>query len=243
MAAETRTGRVVYVLTGLALALGAAGLGVLVIGVFRDRSLVVWAGVAVVALAAVAGSGVQLLSAFLAREEQRRLAAEAKAHLLKAVGRGRRETLAELIQFNRTEMELYQNVARTQAESSFRAAVGAAGFGLAVLTCCLAALLSVDTPRAQAVAAVAGTVGTALAGYIGRSFLTTYRLTLRQMSYYYLQPQVVCYLLHAEHLAKDLDGPAEAAARMRILAAVLGAADRAQAQVDTLTGAREQRAG
>jgi hypothetical protein len=59
-------------------------------------------------------------------------------------------------------------------------------------------LLSTDTGPGQAVVAVAGALGTALSGYIGKLFLTTYQLSVRQMSYYYLQPQITCYLLHAE---------------------------------------------
>jgi hypothetical protein len=87
--------------------------------------------------------------------------------------------------------------------------VAAAAVGLVVLTGCLAGLLSTDTGHGQAVVAVTGALGTALSGYVGKLFRTTYQLSVRQMSYYCLQPQITCYLLHAEHLAKDLAGAAE----------------------------------
>jgi hypothetical protein len=130
--------RAVYLLTGLALALAPAGLGVLVIGVFQDRASSVWTGVVLLSLAAVAGAGAQLLNVFRARLHEQDLSRRASRHLSNAVANSRRDTTAELITFNRIEMGRYHGIVRAQAASSFWAAVAAAVVGLVVLTGCLA---------------------------------------------------------------------------------------------------------
>jgi hypothetical protein len=42
-----------------------------------------------------------------------------------------------------------------------------------------------------------------LSGFLAKTFLTSYQLASRQMSYYYGQPLVHCYLLLADWLAKE----------------------------------------
>jgi hypothetical protein len=93
------------------------------------------------------------------------------------------------------------------------------------------ATLTMHGIEAKAAAGLIGAIGGGLASFISHVFLRTYRMSVQQLSYYYGQPHVNCYLLHAEHLADDLDGPDAKAARKAILRTILGAAERAQQQI------------
>jgi len=75
-----------------------------------------------------------------------------------------------------------------------------------------------------------------LASYISRVFLKTYRICVQQLSYYYGQPHVNCYMLHVELLANDLDDSVSTVARTAILGTILNAAERAQQQILVLAG-------
>jgi hypothetical protein len=67
--------------------------------------------------------------------------------------------------------------------------------------------------------------------FISRAFLAAYRMAAQQMSFYYGQPLVNCFLLHAELLANDFDSHNREGAREKVLSALLGVAERAQHQI------------
>lgn len=54
---------------------------------------------------------------------------------------------------------------------------------------------------AKITAASLTAAGSALSGFLATTFMKAYAMASRQMSYYYGQPLVHCYLLHAEWLA------------------------------------------
>jgi hypothetical protein len=75
-------------------------------------------------------------------------------------------------------------------------------------------------------------VGTVLSGFLTRTFLRAYQMTSTQMSYYYGQPLVHCYLLHAQWLASEasehLDDSGKLHLRKKVIEATLKAAADAQ---------------
>jgi len=79
--------------------------------------------------------------------------------------------------------------------------------------------------------------------YLSVTFLKTFTMTSKQLSYYYGQPLVHCYLLHAEWLGMRFEHGADQATKWRIhqelIRAVLDASRSAQShlldlQFDTL---------
>jgi hypothetical protein len=80
-----------------------------------------------------------------------------------------------------------------------------------------------STTDARIVAAVLTAVGAALSGFITSVFMKSYSMAARQMSFYYGQPLVHCYLLHAEWLAESLAGELSAEQRWQVLRQVIDA--------------------
>jgi hypothetical protein len=141
-------------------------------------------------------------------------------------------TLRPLISFNFRLMDRFVAVALSEARASFVACCVAASASLAVLLVGATFVLAIDDAGGQAAAAALAAVGAALSSYLSVTFLGTFRATAKQMSYYYGQPLVHCYLLHAEWLAERFEGDADPAVRLeihrRLINATLRAADRAQ---------------
>jgi hypothetical protein len=105
---------------------------------------------------------------------------------------------------------------------------------MSLLVLIAGASVAIGSPAtsAKATAAALATVGTVLSGFLTRTFLSAYQMTSLQMSYYYGQPLVHCYLLHAEWLASEagehLDDAGKIGLREKVIEASLKAAADAQ---------------
>jgi hypothetical protein len=117
------------------------------------------------------------------------------------------QTVKRLTLANFEQMRGFTGIAQRQARMSYYASLVGAGVSLLVLLVGAAVAVASPTPEGKIVAGSVAVIGTALSTFLSRTFLQTYDMTLHQMSYYYGQPLVHCYLLHAELLT--LMAPAE----------------------------------
>lgn len=129
---------------------------------------------------------------------------------------GNNSPLGDLIAFNFRLMERFVGVAITQAQASYLACTVAATAGLVVLIVGATTVLTVDGLASQITVGALTTVGAAVGSYVSVTFLNTFKMTSRQMSYYYGQPLVHCYLLHAEWLGNRFVRDASAEHRWQI---------------------------
>jgi hypothetical protein len=144
-------------------------------------------------------------------------------------------TLQGLAWVNFKQLRTFTVIAQKQARISYYASLAAAAMSLMVLVAGSAVAIESPTTPAKATAAALATVGTALSGFLARTFLRSYQMTSLQMSYYYGQPLVHCYLLHAEWLASEscrqLDDAHELCLREKVIDASLKAASDAQSHL------------
>jgi hypothetical protein len=124
--------------------------------------------------------------------------------------------LGELVTFNFRLMDRFVAVAITQSRTSYLACVGTATAGLLVLLAGATAALTVQGLTNQITAGALTAVGAAVSSYLSVSFLRPFEMTSKQMSYYYGQPLVHCYLLHAEWLGKRFEEDADPANRWKV---------------------------
>lgn len=140
--------------------------------------------------------------------------------------------LGDLITFNFRLMDRFVAVAIAQSRTSYLACVGAATAGLFVLLVGATTALTVPGLANQITAGALTAVGAAVSCYLSVSFLRPFEMTSKQMSYYYGQPLVHCYLLHAEWLGKRFEEDADSANRWEVrhelIRAVLDAGQNAQ---------------
>jgi hypothetical protein len=120
------------------------------------------------------------------------------------------ETVKSLTLANFQQMRGFAGIAQRQARMSFYASLVGAGVSLLVLLAGAGVAIAAPSTEGKIIAGSLAVVGTALSTFLSKTFLRTYDMTLRQMSYYYGQPLVHCYLLHAELLT--LMAPAECGA-------------------------------
>ena len=114
--------------------------------------------------------------------------------------------LVRLVNANRALLDEYQRPVRAQARTSYVYSQVAILVGLIVLVAgAMIALLATESAARLAVAGLAG-IGTALAGYVARTFLRVYERAQEQLNYYFREPLITSYLLTAERLAEKLDG-------------------------------------
>jgi hypothetical protein len=113
-------------------------------------------------------------------------------------------TISGLAKANFKQLRMFTVIALRQARMSYYASLVAASISLLVLTSGAAVTDGLVGTSAKITAASLTTVGVALSGFLSATFLSTYRMAARQMSYYYGQPLVHCYLLHAEWIALTL---------------------------------------
>lgn len=141
-------------------------------------------------------------------------------------------TLKGLAWVNFKQLRIFTVIAQKQARMSYYASLTAAAMSLLVLIAGAAVAIGSPTTSAQATAGALATVGTVLSGFLTRTFLRAYQMTSTQMSYYYGQPLVHCYLLHAQWLASEtsehLDDSGKLHLRKKVIEATLKAAADAQ---------------
>jgi hypothetical protein len=130
--------------------------------------------------------------------------------------------LGILLELNREQVLRYHDIVTKQADQSFRAGQLAAAAGLVVIGVCL--WVGLNHPGADVKwfsGAIAGT-GTAVAGYINRTYMRMYEKSIEQLSQYFDQPVVTGYYLTAERMAKVADLSPDL--RDRIIGSVLSTA-------------------
>jgi len=149
------------------------------------------------------------------------------------------EALGGLVSFNFRLMDRFINVALGQAKASYLFCAGAASAALLVLLAGTTALLAVSSVSAQVTVGVITAAGVALSGFISSTFMDVYKMTSRQISYYYGQPLVHCFLLHAEWLAQR--SQQEDPIQHRLIDATLGASRNAQQQLLDLMEIRQSK--
>ena len=144
-------------------------------------------------------------------------------------------TLKGLAWVNFKQLRTFTVIAQKQARISYYASLTAAAMSLMVLVAGSAVAIGSPTTPAKATAAALATVGTVLSGFLAKTFLRSYQMTSLQMSYYYGQPLVHCYLLHAEWLASEgcarLDDAHALRLREKVIDASLKAASDAQSHL------------
>jgi hypothetical protein len=140
--------------------------------------------------------------------------------------------LGELVTFNFRLMDRFVAVAITQSRTAYLACLGTATAGLLVLLVGATAAMTVHGLGNQITAGALTAVGAAVSSYLSVSFLRPFEMTSKQMSYYYGQPLVHCYLLHAEWLDKRFEAEADPENRWKmrheLIRATLNAGQRAQ---------------
>jgi Cyanobacterial TRADD-N associated 2-Transmembrane domain len=119
---------------------------------------------------------------------------------LKAIGD---HTLTGLAWVNFRQLRMFTVIAQRQARMSYYASLVAAAISLLVLTSGAAVAIGLPATSAKIAAGALATAGTVLSGFLVKTFLRAYQMASRQMSYYYGQPLVHCYLLHAEWLTRE----------------------------------------
>ncbi|MCC3779862.1 hypothetical protein [Streptomyces sp. UNOB3_S3] len=131
--------------------------------------------------------------------------------------------LATLLELNQEQIDDYHRIATEQANRSFRSSQRAAGVGLVVMAACFIAGLWVPTIEARVFIGALAAVGTALSGYLSRTYLHMYGQTLGQLNRYFDQPVLTGYYLTAERLATQLPDSSEEEMLKRVINQVLDA--------------------
>jgi hypothetical protein len=123
--------------------------------------------------------------------------------LLWALGGIQDHTLKGLAWINFKQLRTFSVIAQKQARMSYYASLAAASISLLALTSGAAVAIGLSATTAKLTVSALATAGSVLSGFLAKTFLESYQLASRQMSYYYGQPLVHCYLLHAQWLASE----------------------------------------
>jgi hypothetical protein len=154
-------------------------------------------------------------------------------------------TLRGLAQSNFKQMRRFTVIAQRQARTSYYASLIAAAVTLAVLVSGAVTAVGLSDTSARAWSALLTAIGALLTGFLTHTFVKTYDMAARQMSYYYGQPLVHCYLLHAEWLlsgARDQYGDDKAFVLLHeVVSASIQAGTYAQRRLMTLDEIRPTR--
>lgn len=113
------------------------------------------------------------------------------------------DSLKILMDLNQRQIESYHQIVTRQARQSYRSAQVAMWCGILMLVGCLTIGLRDNATEIKVFVAAMGAVGTTMAGYLSRTYLSVYRDTLQQLNRYFDQPVKNGYFLAAERLAGD----------------------------------------
>jgi hypothetical protein len=228
---------------GLAVAVGSSAVGLAVFAYVLDRHppkapMAVAVGYLAVLLVLVA-----LISPFLVVALHRARARHdslSKAEF-KSIDRAAEsigdKALGRLVSFNFRLMDRFITVALGQAKAAYIFCAGSATAALLVLLAGTTTLMMPKPLSEQITVGVLSGAGAALSGYISVTFMKTFKAASRHMEYYYGQPLVHCYLLHAEWLAEraGVHDPALTSELFRqLMDDTLGASKNAQIQLSDL---------
>jgi hypothetical protein len=112
-------------------------------------------------------------------------------------------TLGKLASFNFHQLTTFIGIAQRQARTSYYVSVAAAAISLLTLASGAAAAIGTSATTGKVAVGVLATAGSVLSGFFAKTFLRSYQLASKQMSYYYGQPLVHCFLMHAQWLASE----------------------------------------
>ena len=119
---------------------------------------------------------------------------------LEGIGDG---TLKRLAWINFRQLRAFTVIAQKQARMSYYASLGAAAISFLTLASGAAVAIGLSAATAKVAVGALATAGSVLSGFLVKVFLESYQMASRQMSYYYGQPLVHCYLMHAQWLASE----------------------------------------
>jgi hypothetical protein len=139
--------------------------------------------------------------------------------------------LRGLAKANFKQMRMFTVIALRQARMSYYASLVAASVSLLVLAFGGAVAVGVAPTTGKIAAGGVTAVGVAMSGFLSATFMKTYRVAAHQMSYYYGQPLVHCYLLHAEWLtmlAEESGSKGDASLWEAVIAAAIRASVNAE---------------
>lgn len=112
-------------------------------------------------------------------------------------------TLKGLAWINFKQLRTFTVIAQKQARMSYYASLAAASISLLTLASGAAVTIGLSATTAKVTVSALATAGSVLSGFLAKTFLESYQMASRQMSYYYGQPLVHCYLMHAQWLASE----------------------------------------
>src|SRR5262249_42883000 len=112
-------------------------------------------------------------------------------------------TLRGLAWINFKQLRAFTAIAQRQARMSYYVSVVAAAISLLTLASGAAVAVGLSATTGKVAVGVLATAGSVLSGFFASTFLKSYQMASRQMSYYYGQPLVHCYLMHAQWLASE----------------------------------------
>lgn len=138
------------------------------------------------------------------------------------------DDLMGLMRANRKQMDAYDALARSQAQTSYRSSQIAMGIGLLILGAGIVIVVLAHSDATKYAAAIVTACGSAVGGYVSRTFINVHLHASDQMNFYFRQPLVQSYLLSAERLAQRLPEQAKAEQIGKILAVAMAQVDPSQ---------------
>jgi uncharacterized membrane protein SirB2 len=139
--------------------------------------------------------------------EARRELAEAAEHL--------DTTISGLMKANAKQRKAYDKIAQSHADTAFLAGIAAISAGFVVLFSGSVLAILAHSTETKYSATILTAVGAALSAYIGNTFITMQRGSMRQMREYYQQPLNESYILALEWIVDRMGEATEAKARAR----------------------------
>jgi hypothetical protein len=115
-----------------------------------------------------------------------------------------RMSLPSLVELNRLMLSEYHTIATDQAQRSFRSSQRAMLGGFTWLIACFTAVIFAGSLDGRIIAATMAPVGSALAAFLGRTYIFVYERALAQLSQYYSQPLLNSYYLAAERMTSEM---------------------------------------
>jgi hypothetical protein len=149
--------------------------------------------------------------------------------------------LQNLLLVNRTQLNVYQEIATDDAKAASRNSRFAITIGFLILLVGAAVAIRTPDSTSKIVVGALASIGSVLSGYIGQTFLKAQAQAMKQLNYYFRQPLVASYLLSAERIALKLgDVDSTKKALLDVIKNVLIAANRSE-ELDSTSSDMQRR--
>lgn len=150
--------------------------------------------------------------------------------------------LQNLLLVNRTQLNVYQDIATKDAKAASRNSRFAMIIGFLILLVGSAIAIRTPNSTSKIVVGALASLGSLLSGYIGQTFLKAQAQAMKQLNYYFRQPLVASYLLSAERIALKLeDANSTKQALLDVIKNVLLVASRAEEHDSTSSDPQRRR--